>query len=1287
MSVQNRSFFALKCQHGYWAEIPPVPGISLCGGMPFTLGASFLYPHKGDDNILIQQEGVFSFGVNNGSVYFEAKNLGSFRTDPGMEPKLLEDEWCRADVVYDGAAVRVYVQGLLALEAGAAGAEHIDQETRWRLGAMDGYLQEAVLYSGALTAEEVLHLQFTHEVPAEQTELWADFDAFSPTDRGRHALPLQLKGGCTAVNLVYSFAPGRNGFALPYGSGQVNPGALASGGLTLLAAVFPKELSAEDRQAAANAPPSDSDTVIFTNGAHGGKQTVALGLTGDTGKPFLTLGETRFPFSTALNNYSWYQIAAVVKGTDVSLYVDGEPAGTGTLAQPFARTEAPALMIGNQDENGQMARGFRGCIDMVAVFDAALPAPKLKVYAGVPPYRFEEHLAALWLFSDQYPMEVVSGAGLTYSGGMMGSAPQENTVLDREPPALAFYMPDSPTGMDEMETWETRVAAEAVLQGIESLTGMEPSSGFSDPGNDQLNGSMAVMVAQYVSSDPRVSGLASSGKISGEDMGELLGAIMFGAFAGAVCYGFYMSAQNGGLRRIMWVRRFLRFFRMSWRASNWPVIGGVLAGGAAAAAKRVEEKPAPDPGTCTSGDYAVTFKSLSFYHEESLKAGALFGVPDFGAAPVLPEWSKTENRVNSAPVLYHRDIPSDQTPSVILSFYCDKKCKDPLTLSFQAFCMEGSGLDSVLGAPSSGSVTITATGDYSVTLPLPEHKLKTAGLGAFKIRWQWQVSSPGAGEKLVGKTDHTIHVLAAKPLSPWTTERDSKYPPVYPAISLCHLIAGENSSEKDPDRRFAGQFVSWSHGGGKLEALPWAGGSKYAAWGMDEQRVLAFDIKGCVTALQNGKAQVGALDCASLHYAFTRLEGLEKLRLFRLGSMREGASLYLRPARRTGAAEDDEFVFLDNYHVCGIPHEKAPPDIWDGFLTLRSSEGKPAAISGMAFSAPNQNMDMISGPDNGQYRTLLCQPGSTCEVTLSVSWLWLERLPPQTVKPGEPGESVLESGPGRPKFDSYITQAIPLPPYLVRCHSISYKSIENAVVQMVNDLYNEKYSPEQFEQIMSAIWLAVTRNSTGEFEDKFQQVAWEKIQLLSDPGNYEDFEQAAKEANLLLSALNNSKNNLRPGMSDWNSSLQDSFDPAEWVHITVPFRPFMSGVSRIDAAYDNPMAAEDLPDDTFLNAPLQFSGFYLFNSDDVERIKALRPYYYNVFTKQPPLRPLIRLSAVPLLIPAQFAGGVSDTRRLILESSSNKWNLRDYPCISNERCSPLLRYYLDDTAGPQWLPF
>lgn len=759
---------------------------------------------------------------------------------------------------------------------------------------------------------------------------WVEFqegteEQFDHIDITTFVLKMDCKGGCAAVNLVYSFAPGRNGFALPYGSGQVNPGALASGGLTLLAAVFPKELSAEDRQAAANAPPSDSDTVIFTNGAHGGKQTVALGLTGDTGKPFLTLGETRFPFSTALNNYSWYQIAAVVKGTDVSLYVDGEPAGTGTLAQPFARTEAPALMIGNQDENGQMARGFRGCIDMVAVFDAALPAPKLKAYAGVPPYRFEEHLAALWLFSDQYPMEVVSGAGLTYSGGMMGSAPQENTVLDREPPALAFYMPDSPTGMDETETWETRVAAEAVLQGIESLTGMEPSSGFSDPGNDQLNGSMAVMVAQYVSSDPRVSGLASSGKISGEDMGELLEAIMFGAFAGAVCYGFYMSAQNGGLRRIMWVRRFLRFFRMSWRASNWPVIGGVLAGGAAAAAKRVEEKPAPDPGTCTSGDYAVTFKSLSFYHEESLKAGALFGVPDFGAAPVLPEWSKTESRVNSAPVLYHRDIPSDQTPSVILSFYCDKKCKDPLTLSFQAFCMEGSGLDSVLGAPSSGSVTIAATGDYSVTLPLPEHKLKTAGLGAFKIRWQWQVSSPGAGEKLVGKTDHTIHVLAAKPLSPWTTERDSKYPPVYPAISLCHLIAGENSSEKDPDRRFAGQFVSWSHGGGKLEALPWAGGSKYAAWGMDEQRVLAFDIKGCVTALQNGKAQVGALDCASLHYAFTRLEGLEKLRLFRLGSMREGASLYLRPARRTGAAEDDEFVFLDNYHVCGIPHEKAPP--------------------------------------------------------------------------------------------------------------------------------------------------------------------------------------------------------------------------------------------------------------------------------------------------------------------------------------------------------------------------
>ena len=494
-----------------------------------------------------------------------------------------------------GPKCYIYIQGLLALEAAATGEQYIDHETRCRLGIMDGYIQEVTLYGKALTDQEILHLPFTHGIPLEQTELWADFDAFSPVERGRHALPLQLKGRCTSVNLVYSFTPGWNGFALPYGSRQVNPGALTSGELTLLAAVFPTELPPKERLAAADALPGDSDTVVFMNGERGGTQTVSLGLEEDTGKPFLILGGTRFPFSTALENYTWHQISATVKGTEVSLFVDGESAGTGMLAAPFVRTEAPALIIGNQEENGQMVRGFRGCIDMVAIFDAALPAEKLKVYADVAPYRFEEHLSALWLFSDQYPTELITGAVLTYSSGTVGSSLRENTVLDREPPALSFYMPDIPTNMDEVETWETRVAAEAILQGMKELTGMEPSNGFVDSGGERLNGSMATLMAQYACTSPQITTLENSGKFTVDDLQEVFAAASLGAFLGAVCYGFYYSPGTAACAAPCWAVGSSTFLSWPGRSPTGLRLAALLPLGPRKRSDILETRPRPTP--------------------------------------------------------------------------------------------------------------------------------------------------------------------------------------------------------------------------------------------------------------------------------------------------------------------------------------------------------------------------------------------------------------------------------------------------------------------------------------------------------------------------------------------------------------------------------------------------------------------------------------------------------------------------------------------------------------------
>ena len=65
-------------------------------------------------------------------------------------------------------------------------------------------------------------------------------------------------------------------------------------------------------------------------------------------------------------------------------------------------------------------------------------------------------------FSDEAPREVVFDGQMLYAGGA-AVALRENTVLDPNPPTLAFALPDVATGMTDVEEWESRAAATVLL--------------------------------------------------------------------------------------------------------------------------------------------------------------------------------------------------------------------------------------------------------------------------------------------------------------------------------------------------------------------------------------------------------------------------------------------------------------------------------------------------------------------------------------------------------------------------------------------------------------------------------------------------------------------------------------------------------------------------------------------------------------------------------------------------------------------------------------------------------
>lgn len=88
-------------------------------------------------------------------------------------------------------------------------------------------------------------------------------------------------------------------------------------------------------------------------------------------------------------------------------------------------------------------------------------------------------------------------------------------------------------------------------------------------------------------------------------------------------------------------------------------------------------------------------------------------------------------------------------------------------------------------------------------------------------------------------------------------------------------------------------------------------------------------------------------------------------------------------------------------------------------------------------------------------------------------------MPPRAIIPGEP---FLTSTPERPPFDKAILHDMPLPRYKVRCHSISYKTMEDIVVKMVNNLQSGKIKAAQFREVLNALWEAIVQDTTPRSE-------------------------------------------------------------------------------------------------------------------------------------------------------------------------------------------------------------
>ncbi|MDD2206382.1 MAG: LamG-like jellyroll fold domain-containing protein [Aminobacterium sp.] len=1258
MSHQRRSFFSLKCNPPDCAIINDPPLISLCGSTPFTLSARFYISSRESNATIITQEGVFSLEIVKGALRFFSKGLGTFTLDIAKDP-LAERDWNKVDIVYDKTNVIIYLQGFPALSAKTSSSQSsfIDKNTPWKMGLMEGYLQDVEFYSQALDKDEVQKLFFSnHHISRDKIELWADFGEYEPLDRSSRKHKLQLTGGCDIVNLVYGITPGKEGCIVPIGTAPVNPGSKECSTFTLLAKVY------------LGITTEDNDTYIFCNGTPEKPGSVCLGLSDKQTRPFFSLGEKRFTFDREIKAQRWIDLTATVSSTSVSLYIDGSPAGSHTISTSPARTEGAEIYLGNCQKGRTFNNGLQGHLDSICIFSSALTAEKLTEYADVAPYYFAPDLKALWIFSQEgNGAEILHGGNLAYSKTEVTLI--ENTVLDRELPPFEFAMPDNETGFSNMEEWQNRFAAEVFLQILHSVTGLEATRGFKDEEKQKLNGSMSLLLRNCLTSDPSLSNLMIEDEPDSKDILEFILAI-YGCFElSVILYSFYcawITHNPFGTRPFM--VRFLYCVSKCIKSPEYLAANGafILAVNRGIKGYReIHHFPNTDPSQPTgSEECTLLVKSIAFYDETLIDAGALLGRPDFDHDPVLPEWNSSE--LKNASILYHNQGEKTENIFVKATLNCNNFTNEKIVVTIGARTPE----KSLLGRIPEINFTVTKSGNYTVKLPLKDNTLSGAHSQCYTQQWEWYFKVKGKVEPL-GTTEHKIYVILGKPLSPWTTEKDTANLPVYPMIDLCNEVTKQECTETAKDRKFASQFVKWFRSCGKFASRERLDSPQNARW-TNFHRILTIDGKAILTSIQNfektqkteNKAAFNDLETACFHCLLARLEGVEGIKILELSPGHNVSGFLLRGGKGPDGIVMEKGI-RGTYSVCGIyPGSGKIPQIWDAFLQLKGSDNKWITATGIAFGAGDRKSDLVGTKDDKQYRSLLCMPFNTCQVGLKINVLKMNTLPLTKITSGNP---VLDITPGRLDFDKSVQEGIKLNPFQVRCHAISYESIEKAIVLCINTA-NENAShiaKEDYVNLLENLCRAVTLTPEGEvpLSTTMEGSTFLELAFLEEDFNFPLDDEGKKDiveyCNQLLYSLNSCLPNLRTGMSDWNSSIGANLDLEEWIHVTGDGEQ-----CYVDCAWDNPDIFEILENTILSGLPVPPNvGFYIRNTKDCHRLFHLREFLLGIRNKgASPLKqnPFILRMAHVDLYNELLQDKISDPRKRIRSSSNNNWRLNDY---------------------------
>lgn len=439
----DRSYVALALDALSSAQTSAAAGALFTANKAVSVDAWVRFNGLPASTVAIGQDGVFAFGSQGPSVYFEFNNLPIVLSDL-TQAQLKDDSWHYICMTFDGAMVRLYIDGqfntgqsCMGLVAANANPVTIGQ-------GVQGLVRRLRIYNTSLNAEDVLNNMFG---PPAAGTLVADFDFSSnpPVDRGPSAYPITLQGNAVPIKVSPAASLGTVGFIRPMGEKAINPGGGQVDPYTIQTSVYVSSALNPVQAVFVNSDLSmDTGVALYLQydtTVSAFRVVSQRGSDGDSGQVLTSSGSVRVGV--------WTNIATTFDGVTLSIYINGVLDSTKACPPIPLYSQFSDLLIGAAIARGipSGATTLQGFLKEVDVWSTALSAADILTYMGTPPDVTSTNLSAAYVFTNSPARNQANGhpVGLAEGAVMAGQLepapampPQAGGQEDAPPPPMGL---------------------------------------------------------------------------------------------------------------------------------------------------------------------------------------------------------------------------------------------------------------------------------------------------------------------------------------------------------------------------------------------------------------------------------------------------------------------------------------------------------------------------------------------------------------------------------------------------------------------------------------------------------------------------------------------------------------------------------------------------------------------------------------------------------------------------------------------------------------------------------